>query len=39
MDTVFGLEGKDFVLMVCDSTVTYSIMKQKVGWAEAGRRR
>jgi 20S proteasome subunit beta 4 len=29
MDTVFAIEGKDFVLMVCDSTATYSIMKLK----------
>lgn len=30
MDTVFAIEGKDFILMVCDSTATYSIMKLKV---------
>lgn len=30
MDTVFAIEGKDFVLMISDATVTYSIMKLKV---------
>lgn len=29
MDTIFALQGKDFVMVVCESTVTYSIMKQK----------
>jgi 20S proteasome alpha/beta subunit len=35
MDTIFALQGKDFVLVACETTVNYSIFKQKVVGAKA----
>ena len=30
MDSIFAIQGKDYVLVVCDSTAAYSILKFKV---------